>query len=94
MNPQLADDTVAEPVDPAAFLFGFRYASGAFTPGNDDGPYDDPDAPSATPGSRLPLLPQAVDSQGYDLQFLTAAPQWAQTRRPSPDDSASRWPSA
>ena len=77
VSPQRADDTVAAQVDPAKFLFGFRYSRGAFTPANDGEQYEDPDTPSGAPGSRLPLLPPAASPQGYDLALLTPAPEWA-----------------
>jgi putative polyketide hydroxylase len=76
--PHRADDTVAAQIDPARFLFGFRYSHGAFTPSHDGEQYDDPDTPSGAPGSRLPLLPPAADPKGYELALLTPAAQWAQ----------------
>jgi putative polyketide hydroxylase len=75
--PHLRDDTVAPPVDPATFLFGFRYTSGAFTPAGTGGRYENPDTPSGTAGSRAPLLPPVVDPRTYDLTLLTASPEWA-----------------
>ena len=77
VSPQLADDTVAAPVDPARFLFGYRYSRGAFTPAGDGERYEDPDAPSGAPGSRLPPPPRAAGPLGYELTLLTAAADWA-----------------
>jgi putative polyketide hydroxylase len=76
--PHRHDDTVAAEIDPATFLFGFRYSHGAFTPSHDGEPYDDPDTSSGAPGSRLPLLPSAADPKGYELALLTPAAQCAQ----------------
>jgi 2-polyprenyl-6-methoxyphenol hydroxylase-like FAD-dependent oxidoreductase len=79
--PHRRDDTVAAQVDPATFLFGFRYLEGAFRPPGAGLRYENPGAPSGSPGSRVPLLPPAVDPRGYDLTLLTAAPQWARQGR-------------
>jgi hypothetical protein len=75
--PDRRDDTVAAQVDPATFLFGFRYSDGAFTPAGAGGRYENPDAPSGSPGSRMPLLPAAADPRDYELTLLTASPDWA-----------------
>jgi putative polyketide hydroxylase len=74
--PDRRDDTVAAQLDPATFLFGFRYVDGAFTPTGTGGRYENPDAPSGSAGSRLPLLPPAADPLGYELTLLTASPDW------------------
>jgi hypothetical protein len=58
--PDRRDETVAAQVDLAAFLFGFWYLDGAFTPAGTGGRYQDPDAPSGSAGGRLPLLPGAA----------------------------------
>ena len=58
-------------------MFGFRYTDGAFTPAGMGERYENPDAPSASPGSRLPLLPPDADPRGYELTLLTASPDWA-----------------
>jgi putative polyketide hydroxylase len=76
--PHRTEETVAAQIDPPRFLFGFRYSQGAFTPTQDGGRYDDPDTPSGAPGSRLPLLPPAVDPKGYELALLTPGAEWAQ----------------
>ncbi len=75
--PDRRDGSVAAQVDPATFLFGFRYPGGAFTPAGEGGRYEDPDAPSGSPGARLPLLPTAAEPRTYDLTLLTAEPDWA-----------------
>jgi len=71
------DDTVAAQIDPATFLFGFRYTDGAFTPAGMGERYENPDAPSGSPGSRLPLLSPDADPVSYELTLLTASPDWA-----------------
>jgi hypothetical protein len=71
------DDTVAAQVDPATFLFGFRYLDGAFTPTGVGDRYENPDRPSGSPGSRLPLLPGPADPRTYEVSLLTASPEWA-----------------
>ena len=77
--PQRADDAVPPVVDDTKALFGFRYPRGAFTPQHADGAgqYDNPDAPSFAPGTRLPLLPAPDDPRCYELSFRTANPDWA-----------------
>jgi hypothetical protein len=75
--PDRRDATVAAPIDPATFLFGFRYLDGAFTPVGAGERYENPDALSGSPGSRLPLLPGPADPRGHDLTLLTAWPDWA-----------------
>ena len=75
--PDRRDETVAAQVDPATFLFGLRYAEGAFTPAGTGGRYEDPDTPSGSAGSRLPLLPPDADPRGYELTLLTASADWA-----------------
>lgn len=53
--PQLRDETVAEPVDPASGLFGYACPSGAFVPEPGEWrPFEDPSAPSGRPGTRAP----------------------------------------
>jgi hypothetical protein len=75
--PERRDGTVAAAIDPATFLFGFRYLDGAFTPAGTGGRYESPDTPSGAPGSRLPLLPAPAEPRTYDLTLLTAWPDWA-----------------
>jgi putative polyketide hydroxylase len=75
--PDRRDGTVAAQIDPATFLFGFRYLDGAFSPAGMGERYENPDAPSGSPGSRLPLLAADADPKGYELTLLTASPEWA-----------------
>jgi hypothetical protein len=55
-RPDLADESIGDPMDPVAL--GFRYAcpAGAFVaePGAGAAMFDDPDAPSGRPGTRVP----------------------------------------
>jgi putative polyketide hydroxylase len=74
--PHRRDDSVAAQIDPATFLFGFRYLDGAFTPTGVGERYENPDAPSGSPGSRVPLLPEPARPRAYALTLLTASPQW------------------
>ncbi|MFD8997257.1 FAD-dependent monooxygenase [Streptomyces abikoensis] len=66
MSPHLADDTVAERIDPARLLFGYRCPAGAFVPEptapSDDALFEDPAAPSGRPGTRAPHVPLAGGS--------------------------------
>jgi putative polyketide hydroxylase len=39
--------------------------------------YENPDTPSGSAGSRLPLLQPAADPRDYGLTLLTASPDWA-----------------
>jgi putative polyketide hydroxylase len=80
-SPQLRDDSVAALIDPATFLFGFRYLDGAFTPTGVGERYENPDAPSGSPGSRVPLLARPADPRTYDLTLLTASPEWERAAR-------------
>lgn len=59
MAPHLADDTVAEIIEPASALFGYRCPAGAFVaePGTDDELFEDPASPSGRPGTRAPHVP-------------------------------------
>ena len=57
IEPSLADESVAEIIDPARGLFGYVCPSGAFlpAPGHTDGaPFEDPAHPTARPGARAP----------------------------------------
>ncbi|MEV4743085.1 FAD-dependent monooxygenase [Streptomyces sp. NPDC049555] len=86
--PHLADDTVAERLDPARLLFGYRCPAGAFTdepepgPGAADAPlFEDPAAPSGRPGTRAPHVALADgtstrDLYGRDFVLLTGSPTW------------------
>jgi 2-polyprenyl-6-methoxyphenol hydroxylase-like FAD-dependent oxidoreductase len=57
IDPGLADESVAEIIDPARGLFGYVCPSGAFLPAPgpaDGGPFEDPAHPTARPGARAP----------------------------------------
>jgi putative polyketide hydroxylase len=57
MRPDLADDTVVAPVDPmSALFFGYRHVSSAvaLAPDDDGAPLENPEQPTARPGSRAP----------------------------------------
>lgn len=60
MRPDLADDTVADLVDPVSTLFfGYRHLSSAvdLAPDDDGLPLENPEEPTARPGSRAPHVP-------------------------------------
>jgi 2-polyprenyl-6-methoxyphenol hydroxylase-like FAD-dependent oxidoreductase len=69
--PHLADDTVAEIIDPAVGLFGYRCPSGAFVaePG-DHALFEDPAAPTGRPGCRAPHVPLRRDGQSLSTRYL------------------------
>ncbi|MEY9855571.1 putative polyketide hydroxylase [Catenulispora sp. GAS73] len=81
VDPTLADESVAELVDPARGLFGYVYPSGAFLaePGHTaDSPFEDPESPTARPGTRAPhaVLPDGTSTRdlfGRDFVLLAAA---------------------
>jgi hypothetical protein len=57
IDPGLADESVAEIIDPARGLFGYVCPSGAFLPEPGHaggGPFEDPAHPTARPGARAP----------------------------------------
>ncbi|MFF4160133.1 FAD-dependent monooxygenase [Streptomyces sp. NPDC001678] len=84
MSPDLADDTVAERIDPARLLFGYRCPAGAFVPeraaSSDDALFEDPAAPSGRPGTRAPHVPMGDgstrDLYGRGFVLLTDDPGW------------------
>jgi putative polyketide hydroxylase len=87
MRPDLADDTVAAPVEPgSALFFGYRHLSGAVAvePDDDRAPLENPEAPTGRPGSRAPHVPlrrgdvelSTVDLFGRGFVLLTAAEPW------------------
>jgi 2-polyprenyl-6-methoxyphenol hydroxylase-like FAD-dependent oxidoreductase len=88
IDPGLADDSVAEIIDPAHGLFGYVCPSGAFLP--EPGlartcPFEDPARPTARPGARAPhaVLPDGTstcDLFGRGFVLLTAdnSGDWAQ----------------
>ncbi|HEV3295551.1 MAG TPA: hypothetical protein VG123_41785 [Streptosporangiaceae bacterium] len=84
--PDRRDETVAAQVDPAKFLFRVPILRRRVHPAGTGERYEDPDAPSASAGSRLPLLPPGADPQGYELTMLTASPDWARVAA-----TAARW---
>lgn len=68
MRPDLADDTVAAPVDPVSTLFfGYRHLSNAIAaePTEDGAVLENPEQPTARPGSRAPHVP--LRKAGADL---------------------------
>jgi putative polyketide hydroxylase len=80
--PHLADDTVAEIIDPTRVLFGYHYPAGAFIAEPGEGPpFDDPAAPSGRPGTRAPHVRLAGggstrDLYGRDFVLLTSDEDW------------------
>ena len=87
IDPRLADESVADIIDPARGLFGYVCPSGAFLPetgtflpekGNSDSdPFEDPANPTARPGARAPhaVLPDGTSTRdlfGRDFILLTA----------------------
>jgi putative polyketide hydroxylase len=75
INPSLADESVAEIIDPARGLFGYVCPSGAFIADGDalgagfenpnGAPFEDPARPSARPGARAPhaVLPDGTSTR-------------------------------
>ncbi len=60
MRPDLADNTLADLVDPVSTLFfGYRHLSPAvdLLPNDDGSPLENPEEPTARPGSRAPHVP-------------------------------------
>jgi 2-polyprenyl-6-methoxyphenol hydroxylase-like FAD-dependent oxidoreductase len=91
MRPDLADDTVAPPVDPISTLFfGYRHLSNAVAmdPNDNGTPLENPEQSTARPGSRaphVPLLKQSAELSTRDLfgrNFVllttTAGHRWLQ----------------
>ena len=80
IDPSLADESVAEIIDPARGLFGYVCPAGAFLPepGHaDGGPFEDPAHPTARPGARAPhaVLPDGTSTRdrfGRGFVLLTA----------------------
>ncbi|MFI9240549.1 hypothetical protein [Streptomyces sp. NPDC053079] len=72
---------MAELIDPASALFGYRCPAGAFVPEPGDGAlFEDPVAPSGRPGARAPHVPlgggSTRDLYGRDFALLTDDPAW------------------
>ena len=90
VDPGLADETVAQIVDPVRGLFGYVCPSGAFAPRSEPGqadadPFEDPAHPTARPGARAPhaVLPDGASTRdlfGLGFVLLTAGRDagWAQ----------------
>jgi 2-polyprenyl-6-methoxyphenol hydroxylase-like FAD-dependent oxidoreductase len=87
MRPDLADDTLAAPVEPvSALFFGYRHL-GAIVPepGEDGAVLENPEEPTGRPGSRAPHVPlrragadlSTVDLFGRRFVLLTESARWA-----------------
>lgn len=73
MRPDLADDTLAAPLDPMSTLFfGYRHLSSAveLEPDDDGMPLENPEQPTARPGSRAPHVPLVRDGVGLSTRDL------------------------
>lgn len=73
MRPDLVDDTVADLLDPVSTLFfGYRHLSAAVAlESTDDGaPLENPEQPTARPGSRAPHVPLRRDGVGLSTRDL------------------------
>jgi len=92
MRPDLADDTLAEPVEPvSALFFGYRHLSDAVLrePDDDGAVLENPARPTARPGSRAPHVPlrragedlSTVDLFGREFVLLTGrdGDSWSDT---------------
>ncbi|TCO50834.1 FAD-dependent monooxygenase [Actinocrispum wychmicini] len=83
MRPDLADDTLASPVDPVSKLFfGYRCLSDAviLEPDDDRELLENPEEPTGRPGSRAPHVmvdgKSVVELFGRGFVVLTGAQQW------------------
>jgi flavin-dependent dehydrogenase len=94
MRPDLADDTVASPIDPVSTLFfGYRHLSNAVAqdPTDNGALLENPEQPTARPGSRAPHIPlrkngadlSTRDLVGHTFVLLTtpAAQKWLREAR-------------
>jgi len=84
MRPDLADDTLAAPVEPAsALFFGYRQLGAIVAEPDDDGAVlENPEQPTGRPGSRAPHVPlgdggSTVDLFGREFVVLTGSAAWA-----------------
>lgn len=84
MSPGLADDTLAEPVEPpSALFFGHRQLGAIVAEPDDDGALlENPEQPTGRPGSRAPHVRLAdgsstVDLFGRGFVVLTGSATWA-----------------
>jgi len=71
MRPDLADGTLAAPVEPvSALFFGYRHLSEAVLvePGDDREPLENPEQPTGRPGSRAPHV--WLDRDGQQLSTV------------------------
>ncbi|WP_328841576.1 FAD-dependent oxidoreductase [Streptomyces europaeiscabiei] len=59
ISPELADESVAEPLPPPVIAFGYRFPKGAVLtePQDDGGLFEDPARPTGRPGSHAPYVP-------------------------------------
>ncbi|GAB1509962.1 FAD-dependent monooxygenase [Actinophytocola sp. KF-1] len=94
MRPDLVDDTVAAPVDPISTLFfGYRHLSNAVIadPEDDGAPLENPEQPTARPGSRAPHIPlrrndkdlstRDLFGRTFVLLVASAGEKWLQEAR-------------
>lgn len=73
MRPDLANDTVAAPIDPVSTLFfGYRHLSNAVVmdPKDDGAPLENPEQPTARPGSRAPHIPLSKNGDTLSTRDL------------------------
>lgn len=86
MRPDLADATLAAPIEPVSALFFGYHHLGAIVPGPDDdgAVFENPENPTARPGSRAPHVPlrrngadlSTVDLFGRRFVLLTESARW------------------
>ncbi|MEV4317934.1 FAD-dependent monooxygenase [Actinocrispum sp. NPDC049592] len=83
MRPDLADDTLAPPVDPVSKLFfGYRNLSDAvlLEPGDRRELLENPEEPTGRPGSRAPHVPletgSTIELFGRGFVVLTGSQRW------------------
>lgn len=90
MRPDLADDTLAAPVEPvSALFFGYRHLGAIVPEPDDDGAVlENPEAPTGRPGSRAPHVwlrdgeLSTVDLFGRRFVLLTGSPAWVDAAPP------------
>ena len=94
MRPDLLDDTVAAPVEPVSTLFfGYRHLSHAVAaePDDDGALLENPEQPTARPGSRAPHIPlrkndrelstRDLFGRNFVLLVASAGERWLQESR-------------
>lgn len=66
-RPDLADESIGEPMDGTTLLFGYARPDGAFIrePGAPQDLFENPSAPSGRPGTRVPHLRLPGDDGGH-----------------------------